>query len=313
MTPYSQDLRQRVLDTVERGEGSLRQIARRFLVSVSFVTRLLKQYRSTGSLDPKPHGGGHPPALGPQDLERLRALIRQQPDATLQECRQRLGVSCSTRTISRALGRLGRPRKKKVPRAQEQDRPDVQEQRREFCEGLAGVDPRRLVFVDECGANTAMTRTYGRAPVGQRVYTDTPGGWESITLTCGVRLSGVTATLAFPGATNTDVFETYVAEGLEPELRPCDVVIWYNLKPHQSEEAIAAIAAAGAEVVPLPPWSPDLTPIEEMFSKVKGSLRSAAARTKETVYAAFGSALHDVTLGDIAGWFQDRAAYAMQL
>jgi transposase len=313
MTPYSQDLRQRVLDTVRRREGSLRQIARRFLVSVSFVTRLLRTHRDTGALEPKPHGGGNPAVLSPQDLERLRELIRQQPDATLEECRQRLGVSCSTMTISRALSRLGLPRKKKVPRAQEQDRPDVREQRREFCEGLAGADPRRLVFVDECGANTAMTRTYGRAPVGQRVYTDTPGHWESITLISGMRLSGVTATLAFPGATNTDVFEHYVAEVLAPELKPGDVVIWDNLKPHQSEEAIEAVEAAGAEVVPLPPWSPDLTPIEEMISKVKGSLRSAAARTKETVYAAFGSALHDVTLDDIAGWFQDRAAYAMQL
>ena len=200
-----------------------------------------------------------------------------------------------------------------IVRASEQDRPDVREQRQGFREGLAGVDPRRLVFVDECGADTAMTRTYGRAPVGQRVYTNTPGHWESITLTCGLRLSGVTAALAFPGATNTDVFETYVEEVLVPELKPGDVVIWDNLKPHESEEALEAVEAAGARVVPLPPWSPDLTPIEEMISKVKGSLRSAAARTKETVYAAFGSALHDVTLDDIAGWFQDRAAYAMQL
>jgi transposase len=313
MTPYSQDLRQRVLDTVQRGEGSSRQIARRFLVSVSFVTRLLKRYRSTRSLEPKPHGGGHPPSLGPQDLERLREVIRQQPDATLEECRQQLGTSCSPMTISRALRKLGLPRKKKVPRAQEQDRPDVQEQRREFCEGLAGVDPRRLVFVDECGANTAMSRTYGRAPVGQRVYTNTPGHWESITLTCGLRLSGVIATLAFPGATNTDVFETYVEQVLVPELKPGDVLIWDNLKPHESEEAIEAVEAAGAQVVPLPPWSPDLTPIEEMISKVKGAMRSAAARTKETVYAAFGSALHDVTPDNIAAWFQDRAAYAMQL
>jgi transposase len=313
MTPLSQDLRQRILDTVQRREGSLRQIARRFLVSVSFVTRLLRTHRDTGALEPKPHGGGNPAVLTPEDLERLRELIRQQPDATFQECRQRLGVSCSLMTISRALSRLGLPRKKKVPRAREQDRPDVQEQRQGFREGLAGVDPRRLVFVDECGANTAMTRTYGRAPVGQRVYTNTPGHWESITLTCGLRLSGVTAALAFPGATNPEVFETDVKEVLVPELKPGDVVIWDNLKPHQSEEAIEAVEAAGAEVVSLPPWSPDLTPIEEMVSKVKGSLRSAAARTKETVYAAFGSALHDVTLDDIAGWFQDRAAYAMQL
>jgi transposase len=172
MRPYSQDLRQRILDTIQRGEGSLRQIARRFLLSVSFVTRLLRSHRATGSLEPQPHRGGNPAVLTPEDLERLRELIRQQPDATLEECRRRLNVSCSTMTISRALSRLGLPRKKKVPRAAEQDRPEVQEQLRAFCKELAGVDPRRLVFVDECGANTAMTRTYGRAPRGQRVYTN---------------------------------------------------------------------------------------------------------------------------------------------
>ena len=142
MTPNSQDLRQRILDLVQRGEGSLRQIARRFLVSISFVTRLSRTHRDTGTLEPKSHGGGNPAVLTPEDLERLREPIRQQPDATLEECRQRLGLSCSTMTISRALSKLGLPRKKKVPRAQEQDRPDVQEKRREFCEGLVGVDPR---------------------------------------------------------------------------------------------------------------------------------------------------------------------------
>src|SRR3954466_2316438 len=146
MTPYSQDLRQRVLDTVRRGEGSLRQIADRFLVSVSFVTRLLRTHRDTGALEPKPHGGGNPAVLTPGDLQRLRELIRQQPDATLEECRQRLGLSCSTMTISRALSQLGLPRKKKVPRAQQQGSPEVQEKRREFCAEMAGIDPRRLVL-----------------------------------------------------------------------------------------------------------------------------------------------------------------------
>jgi hypothetical protein len=158
-----------------------------------------------------------------------------------------------------------------------------------------------------------MTRPYGRAPAGQRVYADTPGRWESITLTCGMRLAGAMAGLAFPGATHTATFETYVADVLVPALRPDDVVIWDNLKPHQSEEARQAVKAAGADVVALPPYSPDLNPIEEMFSKVKGALRSAAGRTKEAVYAAFASAWHDVTPDNIAGWFQDRAAYAMQL
>ena len=311
MTPYSQDLRQRILETVQRREGSLRQIAQRFLVSLSFVVRLLQTYRRTGSIQPQPHRGGNPAALGPEDLERLRDLVREQPDATLEELRQWLGVAGSTMALCRALKKLGLPRQKKVPRAQEQDRPDVQQRRQEFCAELAGVDPHRLVFVDECGANTAMTRTHGRAPVGQRVSADTPGKWDSITLTCGLRLAGVTAALAFPGATNTDWFENYVADVLVPELQPGDVVVWDNPKPHLSDEAIDAVEEAGARVVPLPPYSPDLTPIEEMFSKVKNAMRSAAARTTETVYAAFGSALHDVTPEDIAGWFGDRAAYAM--
>jgi transposase len=312
MRPYSQDLRERILDTVQRGEGTIRQIAERFLVSVSFVTRLLQLHRSSGSVEPRPHGGGNPAVLTPEDFGRLREFIAKQPDATLQECAAHLGTSCSLATISRALSKLGLPRKKEVPRAAEQGSPEVQEKRRVFRKELAGVDPHRLVFVDECGANTAMTRTHGRAPAGQRVYTDAPAHWDSVTLTCGVRLSGVTATLAFPGATNTGTFETYVEEVLVPELKRGDVVVWDNLKPHQSEEAIEAVEEAGAEVVPLPPYSPDMTPIEEMISKVKGAMRSAAGRTKEAVYTAFGSALHDVTLEDIAGWFQDRAAYAMQ-
>jgi transposase len=92
-------------------------------------------------------------------------------------------------------------------------------------------------------------------------------------------------------------------------LGPGDVVVWDYLKPHQSEEAVEA---AGMRVVPLPPWIPDLAPVEEMVSKVKAALWTAPARTKEAVYAGFASALQDVTLEAIAGWFPDQAAYAMQ-
>src|SRR5437763_15049015 len=136
MTPYSPDLRERILETVQRREGSLREIARRFLVSLSFVVRLLQTYRRTGSIPPRPHRGGNPAKLGQEDLQRLRELVRQQPDATLEELRQRLGVACRTMAISRALRKLGLPRKKKVPRAQEQDSPEVQETRREVREEL---------------------------------------------------------------------------------------------------------------------------------------------------------------------------------
>src|SRR3954470_4488537 len=116
MTPYSQDLRQRIVDTVKRGDGTIRQVAERFLVSLSSVTRLMHLYRSTGSVEPRPHGGGNPAVLTPEDLQRLRELIRQRPDARLEECPTALGASCSLMTISRARSQLGLPRKKKVPR-----------------------------------------------------------------------------------------------------------------------------------------------------------------------------------------------------
>src|SRR3954463_14957120 len=125
MTPYSRDLRQRIVDTVKRGDGTIRQVAERFLVSLSFVTRLMHLYRSTGSVEPRPHGGGNPAVLTPADLERLRELIRKRPDATLRESAAPLGSSCSLMTSSRALKELGLPRKKKVPRAAEQDSPEV--------------------------------------------------------------------------------------------------------------------------------------------------------------------------------------------
>jgi transposase len=309
---YSQDLRQRVITTVERGEGSLRQIAQRFLVSLSFVTRLLHHYRTTGSLEPKPHGGGRQPAPGPAQLKRLRALIRKKPEATLEELRQGLGVAWSTMAIVRALQELKITRKKKVLHAQERGSPEGQQKRRDFLEAITGLDPDRLVFVDESGAKASMARTYGRAPVGERVHGAVPGRWESLTLICAMRLSGVTAPVVFQGATDTAAFQSYVEQVLVPELRPDDVVIWDNLEPHKAQVVVAAVEQVGAMVVPLPPSSPDPTPIEEMFSKVKGALRSAAARSTSALDVAIGSALHEVSQQDILGWFQSRATYAFQ-
>jgi transposase len=312
MSPYSRDLRTRIIDTVERGEGSLRQIAKRFLVSLSFVARLLQHYRTTGSLEPEPHRGGRHPALEPAQLRRLRALIRNQPDATLERLRRRLRVGCSTMAISRALRKLRITRKEKVLHAQERDTPECQQKRRAFLEAIAGIDANRLVFVDESGATTSMTRTRGRAPVGERVHAAVPGHWDSVTLICGLRLSGVAAPVVFPGATDTPAFRSYVEQVLVPALKTEDVVIWDDLQPHKAAAVVAAVEQAGARVVPLPPSRPDLTPIEEMFSKVKGALRSAAARSTAAISGAIGSALHDVSQQDILGWFQSRAAYAMQ-
>lgn len=313
MRPISIDLRIRIVAAVEAGEHSLSELAEFFSVDLSTIVRLLQRFRSTGSVQPKAHGGGARPKLDREAVARLLELVRQQPDATLAELRTRLGVACSIMTIFRVLRRHLITRKKKTQHAQERDTSRVQKQRRAFRKKLATVAPEHLVFVDETGATTAMGRTYGRAPVGERVQATTPGIWKNVTLISGLRTSGVVAPMALPGATDRPVFETYVAQVLVPELRPGDVVVWDNLSPHKSLPAIAAIEAVGARVEPLPVYSPDLSPIEEMFSKIKEGLRSIAARSIETVIGAMGQALNKVTQHDAFGWFQDRCAYAMHL
>jgi transposase len=311
MRAYSDDLRERIVAAVERGEHSMRQLAHLFSVSLSFIVRLLQRQRRTGSVQPKPHAGGPTPKLDAAAQARLLELVRAQPDATLAELRDRLGIPCSLMTIARALQRHRITRKKKTLQAQEQKSPRAQAQRQAFQKKLAAVDPDRLVFVDETGANTGMTRTHGRAPRGERVKATAPGSWKNVTLLVGMRTAGVVAPLAVAGATDRAVFQTYVEEVLVPELRRGDVVVWDNLQPHKNPAVGAAIEAVGARVEPMPVYSPDLTPIEEMFSKTKAYLRQVAARTTETVIAAMGEALERVTPSDILGWFHDRCAYAM--
>jgi transposase len=304
MKPYSNDLRERVAAAVDHHEGSLRQIARRFRIGLSTLMRWLRRRHETGSLDPKPHGGGRPQAIDARHAETLRDLVRQQPDATLDEWNARLGLGCSRMAIFRALLRWRISRKKKVLHAQERDSPRTKRKRRDFRRRLAQVDPKDLVFVDETGATTAMTRLYGRAPIGERVDGAVPGHWESVTLVAGLRLSGVVSPMAFVGAMDTPSFESYVEQILVPDLNPGDVVVWDNLKPHQSRAARRLLRRVGARLVPLPPYSPDLTPIEKMYSKVKTILRSVGARTTTTVYAAMDMALKLVHGEDILGWFQ---------
>jgi transposase len=180
-------------------------------------------------------------------------------------------------------------------------------QRDAWREEFAAIDPSRLVFVDESGASTAMDRTHGRAPSGVRVDGPVPHGhWKVLTLTAAVRLGGVpeAACLAFDGATDSAAFEAYVGRCLAPALRPGDIVIMDNLSCHKTSEVARLIAAAGAEVRYLPAYSPDLNPIERLFSKLKAWLRSAKARTVDGLIGAMGDALRAVGVGDILGWFR---------
>jgi transposase len=312
MKPLSNDLRQRILDAVDHREGSRRKLAARFSVNVSTITRLLQLRRQTGSFQARPHGGGVAPTLDQDALERLRGLVEETPDATLETLKQKLGISGSIMIICRALQKLGLPLKKKSPHASERDTPEVQEKRREFREEVEPIEPRRLVFVDETGVTTAMTPAYGRAPRGERVEASAPASWESVTVIAAMGLDGVRAPWAFPGSVNAVTFQTYVEAVLVPALRQGDVVVFDNLTSHLGPAVFEAIERAGARVLPLPPYSPEYNPIEEMFSKFKAFLRRVGARAKEHLYDAIGEGLREVSVQDILGWFRHAGLCANQ-
>ena len=166
------------------------------------------------------------------------------------------------------------------------------------------MDPARLIFLDESGAKTNLTRLYGRALKGQRVHASTPHGrWQTTTMMSSIRLDGTTACMALVGTTDTESFRAYVQAVLVPTLRPGDLVVMDNLSPHKSDPTLALITQAGAKVRFLPAYSPDLNPIEKMWSKIKARLRTAEARTPADLVRAIGHALAQVTAKDALGWF----------
>ena len=312
MQPLSNDLRKRILEAVDNNEGSRRKLAARFKVNTATITKLLRLRRETGSFEPRPHAGGVTPTLDGDALERLRELVEATPDATLEALRQAMGVSGSRMIICRALRKLGLTRKKKSVHAAERDTPAVREERREFADDVEPIEPRRLVFVDETGVTTAMTPAYGRAPKGERVEASAPASWESVTLIAAMGADGVRAPLALPGAVNAPTFLAYVERVLVPALRRGDVVVFDNLSSHLLPGVFEAIERVGANVLPLPPYSPDFNPIEEMFSKLKEFLRRVGARAREHLYDAIGDGLREVTPQDILGWFRHAGECVMQ-
>lgn len=193
--------------------------------------------------------------------------------------------------------------KKKSARAAEQDRPDVAQARREWRAGQGELNPERLVFIDETGTATNMARRYGRCPRGQRLVAAVPyGHWKTTTFVAAVRHDDITAPCVFDGPMNGDCFRAYVEQCLVPTLKPGDVVILDNLSSHKVAGIREAIEAAGATIRYLPPYSPDLNPIEQLFAKLKAFLRKAAARTVEALIEAIATALNAVSPTECANF-----------
>jgi transposase len=176
----------------------------------------------------------------------------------------------------------------------------------------AQVEPKRLVFVDEMGVHTSLAPLYGYSQKGERVRLGVPRNrGENTTLLASITLSGMGETMAIEGSTNREVFEAYVEHALAPTLHTGQVVIMDNLSAHKPARVRELIESRGCELIYLPAYSPDFNPIEEAFSKIKGMLREARARTKDALVRALGEALSAVSVQDARGYFE-HAGYRLR-
>ena len=178
-------------------------------------------------------------------------------------------------------------------------------QRDEWKAAQPACDPAKLVFVDETWASTNMARTHGRSPRGERLVMAVPHGhWQTTTFVAALRCDGLGAPVVIDGAMTGELFVAYVEQQLVPTLRRGDVVVMDNLSCHKRPEVGRAIKAAGCQLRRLPPYSPDLNPIEKAFSKLKAKLRAAAKRTVDELWAYLGAVLDEFHPAECRNYFR---------
>jgi transposase len=242
------------------------------------------------------------------ELDWLMARLAAAPDVTLRG----LVVELGERGVMTSYGSVWRIVRdqdlsfKKTLFASEQDRPDVARRRQRWKTYQGRLDPSRLVFLDETWAKTNMTRTRGWAPRGQRLVAKVPHGhWRTLTFLAALRHDRIDAPLVLDGPINGERFVAYVEQFLVPTLSPGDIVIMDNLGSHKGRAVRRAIRAAGAKLFFLPPYSPDLNPIEQVFAKLKTLLRKAAERTVEATWRRIGVLLDEFSSQECANYLRD--------
>jgi transposase len=195
---------------------------------------------------------------------------------------------------------------KKTAFASEQDRPDVARYRKRWRARQAGVDPRRLVFIDETWVKTNMAPLRGWGPRGQRLIGKAPHGrWRTLTFLAALRADRIEAPCVFDGPINGERFRGYVEQFLVPTLRPRDIVVLDNLGSHKGKAVRQAIRAAGAHRLFLPPYSPDLNPIEQLFAKLKHWLRHAKARSIPDIHDTIADILNQIPPRECQAYLQN--------
>ena len=285
----SADLRERVVGSIERG-ASARSTARLFSVSASTAVKWGQRWRLTGQVTASlVRGHRRSPLVDHADW--LLAQIAVELDLTLKEILERIGeraVSTSATSLWRFFDSHGISFKKTL-HASEQLRADVALERQVWRQNQPTFDPDKIVFVDETGTTTAMTRLRGRCKCSERLIGRAPHGhWKTTTFVAGLRNTAITAPYVVDRPMNGEIFLAWLEQALIPTLTENDLVVMDNLPAHKIASVRKTLEAAGFRLLYLPPYSPDLNPIEMAFAKLKALLRKAAERTVDRLWDKIG-------------------------
>ena len=282
-------------------------MADRFGLAVSTVVKWGQRYRETGTVAPGKYGGHKRHSLEPhRDLvHRLVAACQDQPVRELRAALAEYGIELNPESIRRFLHAEGLSFKKSAF-ANEQDRPEIARRRARWRRHQRSIDPGRLVFIDETWTKTNMAPIRGWGEKGKRLIGKAPHGrWRTYTFLAALRSDRVEAPCLFDGPINGERFRAWVEQALVPTLGPGDVVVLDNLGSHKGKTVRRAIRDAGAHLLFLPAYSPDLNPIEQLFAKLKHWLRRQQARSYDTLCQVIASTLEATSPAECANYIRN--------
>ena len=284
--PHPEALRQRVVDAYLGRDNSetYKSIAWRFGVGLASVSRWLRAFRETGSVAPKPMGGDRRKAeLLEEASDLIEVIVRDDPSWTTSELSEKVGMSLGLNLSRKAIGlllhTLGFSFKRAVFRAPASSRPDVVRSRERYIEQQPEMNAHRLVFVDETGFIVDMNRLYGWAPVGEQAIVSGMTKGKRLSVIGAMSTTGPRGMMSFEGTLNTDVMLKYIHTVMGPNLRKGDIVVMDGLSVHRSARVAEALQEYGASALILPPYSPELNPIEHLWSTLKARVRATGATT----------------------------------
>ena len=302
----SKEFREAAVAAVKERRGTKSAIARIFGITRKTLRTWLAVDEAGGEQVPKAERGHPPCILKEEDYAQIYRKLKENPFITCDEMIEMIGVNCKNETMRKAYHKLGFTHKRRTRFASQKLKEENVAKRDNFLEIRENLDPEKLVFIDESSIKTNHSSLYGWSASGERSIGYAPCSWKSMTMIGALRLKekfSPTVTFCEENVTR-NVYREFMEDVLLPELKRGDIVIMDNASIHKNSFKKEKFTRRGIKILYLPPYCPELNPIEHMWSKMKAVLRKIGARTKEALWDAINQALWQITPDDRSGWFK---------